>query len=103
MPVIRIDAAGLERIRERLPEGIAAAARVIVDNPGPFALLVAGDVVLMRILANLVKPKTPAQGAAVMVVSLAALPLLNRQAVERGWVKLRVRDENGDLVPYRPE
>lgn len=93
---------GLAELRHNLPAAVERVTQLVVDNPGQFGLLVAGDIVATRVLMNLVRPRTPIEGLAVMVVLMAGLPLVAGAAVSRGWIKLRVRDEDGKLVPLEP-
>jgi hypothetical protein len=94
--------ARVEEFRQNLPATMERVTQLVVDNPGQFALLVAGDIVLTRVVMNLVRPRTAAEGLAVMVVLAAGLPLLAGHAVSRGWLRFRVRDEDGNLVPLEP-
>jgi hypothetical protein len=48
---------------------------------------------------NIVRPKTAAEALALAVVLQVGLPVLATEAVKRGWLKFRVRDEDGCLVP----
>lgn len=88
-----------DQIRHELPFMVAKVVEVVVDNPAQMALILAGGVVIGRAAANIVRPRTPLQALALMVVLQVGTPLLMSEAVKRGWIKFRVRDENGDLVP----
>lgn len=94
--------APVERFRLAVPDAVAEVARVVVDNPGQFALVIAGTVVLTRAAANIVRPRTPLQAVALMVVLQAGLPVLAKTAMDRGWLRFRVRDADGKLVPLVP-
>lgn len=89
----------IEEARRVLPEVAGRITQLLVDNPGQFGLLVAGDVVAGRVLLNLVRPRTAAEALAVMAVLVAGLPALNMLAVRKGWIRLRIRDDDGALVP----
>ena len=88
----------LGELRQRAPAAASALTQFAVDNPAPLALMAAGDLVLARILINLVRPRTPAEALALMTVLIAGLPAMNMLAVRKGWLRLRVRDEDGRLV-----
>lgn len=96
-------AAYAAELRQSLPAKVARVTELAVDNPGPLVLLVAGDIVLTRTVMNLVRPRTPLEGLAVMVVLMAGLPALAGHAISRGWIRLRIRDENGNLIPLLEE
>lgn len=91
--------AALDRLRRELPGRAAAAVTVIADNPVQFGVLIAADIVACQLAVNLVRPRTPLQALALMVVLVAGLPAAAEQAIVRGWIPLRVRDKNGNLVP----
>jgi hypothetical protein len=56
-----------------------------------------------RILTNLVKPKTPVEFAAVLLVGeLIVVPTVSRLVLEMDLLKFKVRDESGQLIPLRP-
>jgi hypothetical protein len=99
MAVADQPAGRLEQLRQGLPDAAAAVTQVIVDNPGQFALIAAGALVAMRAAANIIRPRTPLEALALMVVLQVALPPLAMHAVSRGWLKLKVRDADGCLVP----
>lgn len=89
----------LENYRRQIPEAAAEVTQVIVDNPGQFALMVAGMVVLSKAAKNIVRPRNAVEALALAVVLQVGLPMLAGEAVRRGWLKLRVRDEHGYLIP----
>jgi hypothetical protein len=92
----------LERFRDRLPEAIGKAAQAIADNPVQFGLLLSGVIVAGAAARNIVKPKTLAEVIALEVLLNAAFPYAASQLLERGVLKLRIRDENNELVPFEP-
>jgi hypothetical protein len=89
----------LEHAREELPAAVATAAQLIVDNPAQFVLVGAAAMVATRAVMNLVKPRTPAQALAVFIVLQAGIPVVLRKAIGEGWLKFRIRDDEGHLVP----
>jgi hypothetical protein len=89
----------IEQLREQLPGTVAKVTQVVVDNPGQFALITAGTVVLYRAALNLVRPRTPLEAAALLVVLQIGLPKLAMAAVDRGWLTFRIRDADGRLIP----
>lgn len=91
----------LDEIRDRLPAAAARFTELIVDNPAQFGLLIAGTIVVTRAAVNIVRPRTPLEAFALMVVLQIGLPLLATKALERGWLQLQVRDEDGQLVPLQ--
>lgn len=89
----------LEHAREELPAAAAAVTQVLVDNPAQFVLIGAATLVATRALANLVKPRTPVQALAVFIVMQVGSQALIKKAISEGWLKFRIRDEEGHLVP----
>jgi hypothetical protein len=89
----------IERIRQDLPETVGKIAQVVVDNPGQMALIAAATVVLTRAAANIVRPRTPLEGLALLVVLNIAMPKLAMMAAERGWLAFKTRDQDGKLIP----
>ncbi|HUY44223.1 MAG TPA: hypothetical protein VMV92_00640 [Streptosporangiaceae bacterium] len=89
----------IEKYRQSIPLAVKGMAQVMVDNPGQFALLAAGTIVATRAAANLVRPRTAVQALALGIVLQMGLPVLAMEAVKRGWVRIRVRDADGCLVP----
>ena len=89
----------LEEVRRNLPVAASRMTQLVVDNPGQFALLVAGTIVTARAAQNLVRPRTAVQALALAVILQVGMPALAMQAVRRGWVTIRIRDEDGNLVP----
>lgn len=92
----------VEQLRVQVPVLAEKLTQLVVDNPAQFALLMAGGIVLGRAAANIVRPRTVLEALALMAVLQAGVPLLASQALERGWIRLRVRDEDGQLVPFIP-
>lgn len=89
----------LEKYRREIPQGVKDVTQVVVDNPGQFALLLAGSVVIGRAAANIVRPRTALEALALMVVLQVGIPVLAAKAIGQGWIRLRVRDADGCLVP----
>lgn len=92
----------LEAARRAIPRAAAEVAQLAVDNPAQCGLILAGSFVAARVLLNLVRPRTPLEALAVLAVAQAAVPLLAGKLVEKGVIRLRVRDEHGNLVPLIP-
>lgn len=88
----------LESAREQLPELVGAAARVVVDNPGPIALAMCGSYVLTSAVINVVKPRSIFGMFACGVFSYALGTSITAEMVKRGMLRLRVRDAEGNLV-----
>jgi hypothetical protein len=97
-----LHASPLERFRLALPEAAGKAAQIVADNPGQFALLMAGTVVLTRVAARIVRPRTPLESVALMIVLQVGLPQLAMTAMARGWLKFRLRDDDGNLISFIP-
>jgi len=94
----------LEEYRRALPLAVGKMTELVVDNPGQFVILAAGTVVLTKTALNIVRPRTAVQALALAVVLQAGIPVLGMQAVRRGWLRFRVRDDHGCLVPLeRPD
>ena len=91
----------IEEARAVLPKAVARMTQLVVDNPAQFAFAAAGSMVFAKILVNLVKPRTPLEALAVLVVAECATPFLLKGAIDRGYLKFRVRDADGNLVPLR--
>jgi hypothetical protein len=89
----------IEQLRQGLPEAVGRMAQVVADNPGQFALILAGTVVASQVAFNLMKPRSVGQALALMIVLNVGLPKLAAAAIERGWITFRVRDADGNLVP----
>jgi hypothetical protein len=87
------------QLRKELPNVISAAAAVVVDNPAPVALSLASGVVLGKVLMNLAKPRGLIEVAAVVLVTQAATAYLMNRGLQDGWLALKVRDSEGNLVP----
>lgn len=101
-PEDELHAGPAERFRRTLPAAAAQVTQLVVDNPAQFALVIAGTVVTARAAFNIVRPRTPLEGLALMVVLQVGLPALATAAIDRGWLKFRVRDEDGNLIPLAP-
>ena len=89
----------VEGLAEQLPAAMQAATQVVLDNPGQFALITAGAIVLTRAAANIVRPRTAVEAFALLIVLQVGLPKLIMAAAERGWIRFYVRDEEGRRVP----
>lgn len=85
--------------REHAPVAAAALTQLAVDNPGQLALMAAGSIVIAKVLVNAVRPRTLLEALATIVVADAAAVLLARKALDKGVIRLRVRDADGALVP----
>jgi hypothetical protein len=94
----------LYQFRRELPGAVAKITEFVADNPGQVALIVAGTIVLATAARNVARPKTVVEVLALQAVLTAAAPLAVHAAIERGWLKFRVRDHHGCLVPaFDPE
>lgn len=93
----------IENYRREIPKTVTAMTQVVVDNPGQFALMTAGAFVIGSAARNIVKPKSAVEALALAVVLQVGLPALAVRAAERGWIKLRVRDQHGCLIPLAVE
>jgi hypothetical protein len=94
----------LYQFRRELPGAVAKVTEFVADNPAQVALIVAGTIVLTAAGRNIARPKTIVEVLALQAVLTAAAPLAVHTAVERGWLKFRVRDQHGALVPaFDPE
>lgn len=89
----------IEQARQELPAAAAKFAQIVVDNPGQFVFVAAGALVIGRAAMNIVRPRTAAEALALMLVLQLGTPKLIELAIARGWLKFRVRDEEGHLVP----
>jgi hypothetical protein len=87
---------------QRLPGIAKNFTQVVVDNPGQFAMVAAGTIVLTRAAVNLVRPRGPLEALALMVFLQLAIPRAAMAAVDRGWITFRVRTPDGRLVPLVP-
>lgn len=92
----------IERLRGELPGVVGQVTQVLVDNPKAFLLIGAGTVVATRAAVNIVRPRTAMEALALFVLLQMGLPMLASQAMQRGWLQLRVRDDEGHLVPLEP-
>jgi hypothetical protein len=94
----------LEEFRRQVPGAVAQVAGFVADNPAQVALIVAGTIVLTTAARNIARPKTIVEVLALQTMLTAAAPLAVHTAIERGWLKFRVRDHHGCLVPaFDPE
>ena len=89
----------IEEARAVLPKAMATMTQLVVDNPAQFAFVAAGAMVTGKILVNLVKPRTPLEALAVLIVAECATPFLLKAAIDHGYLKFRIRDPDGNLVP----
>lgn len=92
----------LDEVRDALPVIAGRVTELIVDNPAQFGLMIAGSMVATRVAMNLVRPRNAAEALALMVVLNVGLPALGMHAIRKGWLKFKIRDENGCLVPLEP-
>lgn len=72
---------------------------MIVDNPAPMILVVAGSIVTTKILANLMKPRGLAEVLALMLVADVLCAGGAAWLTEKGYLQWKVRDADGCLVP----
>jgi hypothetical protein len=91
-------AARLARLRGELPGAAQALTQFVVDNPAQVAVTAAGVVVAQRVAFNLVRPRTPLQGVALVIVMEVLTPWLLRQAIEHEVISFRLRDGDGGFV-----
>ena len=91
-----------ERIRQRLPEAVKTVTQLVVDNPGQVAVTVAGSMVLTRVLANAMRPRTAIEALALLIVCEVGGIWLAAKAMDAGILRFRVRDAGGRLVPFDP-
>lgn len=92
----------IEQAREQLPEMIGAAARIVADNPKEFGVVIAGSVVLARVMVNLVRPRNLFQAVCTMAIcDLIAVAAVG-EAAKRGYLRFQVRDADGALIPWKP-
>jgi hypothetical protein len=89
----------LEAARRRLPEIAGEMVQVVVDNPGQFLVMGAGALVLTRMAANLMRPRTLLEAIALMITCQAAGTFLAVKAMENGLLQFRLRDADGKLLP----
>lgn len=89
----------VELARQHAPMAAAAITQLAVDNPGQMIVAAAGTVVLAKVLVNAVRPRTLLEGLATIVVADVAAMLLARKALDKGLIRLRIRDADGQLVP----
>jgi len=92
----------VEQFRDRLPAVVGKAAQVIADNPVQFGLMLCGGIVAGAAARNIVKPKTIAEAIALEVLLQAAVPYAVSWLLDSGVLKMRIRDENNELVPFEP-
>lgn len=89
----------LQLALEQAPEAAKIMTQLLVDNPVPFGLTMAGTVVVTKILVNAVKPRTFLEALATMVAAYGLCAVGSAEAIKRGWLAFKVRDEHGCLVP----
>jgi hypothetical protein len=92
----------VEKFRERLPGAVGKAAQIVADNPVPIGLLFCGGIVAGAAARNVVKPKTLVEVIALELLLQAAVPYAASWLFDSGVLKLRIRDENNELVPFEP-
>ena len=92
----------LERLadaRDDAPAAAAAMVRLVLDNPGQFAVITAATIVATKTAFRIVQPRTALEALALLVVLELAIPKLAMTAIDRGWLTIRIRDAHGCLVP----
>lgn len=97
-----VETGPVEMFRQAAPEIVSRMTQLVVDNPGQFALIIAGSMVATRAAMNIVRPRNAAEALALMVVLQVGLPVFGLHAIRKGWLKFKVRDEDGCLVPLEP-
>jgi hypothetical protein len=89
----------IERVRHRVPEVVREVTQVVVDNPGQVAVVFAGSLVMTRVMANLMRPRSPLEFLALVITCQAAGTYLAARAVETGLLRFRVRGPDGEFLP----
>lgn len=92
----------VEQGRRTAPAMAAVLTEILVDNPAPFALVAAGGIVLGRAALSIVRPRNMLEALAVLAVVEFATPVLIRKAIDAGYLRFRIRNELGELVPFIP-
>ena len=92
----------VEQARRRVPEAVKDVVQVAVDNPGQIAVVVAGSVVMTRVMANLMKPRGPLEFLALMLTCQVAGTYLAAKTVDAGLLRLRLRGDDGEFLPPLP-
>lgn len=90
----------LGRIREELPGLAHDVTQIVADNPGQFALIIAGTIVASRAAQNIVRPQTFVEAAALMLVLNAGLAAAAAKLIKSGVLQFQVRSEDGTLHRY---
>lgn len=91
--------ARMDEVRQKLPEVTARVVEVLADNPAQCGLIISGSFCVARIYGHLVRPRTPIQILMTTAMAYATSMYLVKEARRRGLLVIRVRDENGCLVP----
>jgi hypothetical protein len=97
-----IPASRIEQLRLAIPEGVKQITQVAIDNPAQFALISAGTMVAARAAFNVVRPRNALEAVALLLVLQVGMTQLGGLAADRGWIKFRIRNEAGELVPLVP-
>lgn len=92
----------LENYRREIPAGVAAVTQVLVDNPKPFVLMFAGSYVLSGAMVTLVRPRGLIGVLSCAIVSATLGAAAATELVKRGIIEIRIRDDDGRLVPAFP-
>lgn len=84
-----------------LPGAAKLLTEFAVDNPGQCAVMMAGTVVATRLIVRAVRPSTPLEALATIVVANVAIPYVLTELVRRDVVSFRVRGPDGSYVQLR--
>lgn len=97
--------ARIEELRDEAPEAIGRVARVILDNPGQFAIIASGSYCVARAVGTMVRPRTLPQALMAGTAAWAASWWLLSEARRRGLITFYGRDAHGCRVPlpYRAD
>jgi hypothetical protein len=95
-PADRVDA-----MRRELPYAMQRFTQFVIDNPGAIALMGAGTMVASMAAWNICRPRNLIEILALMAVLDVGTCVATKKVVERGWLNLKVRDEDGKLVSLK--
>lgn len=91
----------IEAAKRELPFAVQRLTQFIVDNPVPVMVVGAGALVLGMAARNVCKPRGLVENVALLIVLDAVAAYGATEIVKRGWLSLKVRDEDGNLVPLK--
>lgn len=86
---------------QALPNAARLLTEFAVDNPGQVTMIMASTVVATRLIIRAVRPSTPLEVLATVVVTNVALPYLAAELIRRDVISFRIRDGNGGYVQLR--